>query len=75
VKTLAAGLAPHWICVNAVCPTGVDTPLHLNLPIIEAFIGKPDGTREDMIFPARSLNLLRPFPGSSRRRSRTPCSS
>jgi (+)-trans-carveol dehydrogenase len=57
-KTLAAELAPHWIRVNAVCPTGVDTPLYLNEGIIKAFTGKDGGTREDMRWTATSLNLL-----------------
>jgi (+)-trans-carveol dehydrogenase len=57
-KTLAAELAPHWIRVNAVCPTGVDTPLYLNPAIIKAFTGKENGTRDDMRWTAMSLNLL-----------------
>jgi (+)-trans-carveol dehydrogenase len=58
VKTLAAELAQHWIRVNAVCPGGVDTPLYLNDNLMETFVGHPGATREEMDFPAKTLNLL-----------------
>jgi (+)-trans-carveol dehydrogenase len=59
VRTLAAELGPHWIRVNAVCPTAVSTPLFLNDAHIKAFCGPdPSKTYEDMKWPAQSLNLL-----------------
>ena len=59
VRTLAAELGPHWIRVNAVCPTAVSTPLFLNDAHIKAFCGdEPGKTFEDMKWPSQSLNLL-----------------
>jgi (+)-trans-carveol dehydrogenase len=62
VKALAAELAPHWIRVNAVCPTNVATPM-LHNPFIQSMFtgGNPDATIEDMVFPATATNLL-PIP-------------
>jgi (+)-trans-carveol dehydrogenase len=62
VKALAAELAPHWIRVNAICPTNVATPM-LHNPFIQSMFtgGNPNATVEDMVFPATATNLL-PIP-------------
>ena len=62
VKALAAELEPHWIRVNAVCPTNVATPMLHNQFFQSMFTGgDPNATVESMKFPATATNLL-PIP-------------
>jgi (+)-trans-carveol dehydrogenase len=59
VKSLAADLSSNWIRVNAVLPTGVNTPLYVNEFNVGRFVpGNPDATIEDMKVPATALNQL-----------------
>ncbi|MBO0805399.1 MAG: mycofactocin-coupled SDR family oxidoreductase [Nocardiopsaceae bacterium] len=61
-RTLACELAGHFIRVNAVCPTAVDTPMIQNETVYRAF--RPDLAepgREDVAGGFREMNLL-PIP-------------
>lgn len=62
VKTLACELAPHFIRVNAICPTAVDTPMIHNEALYRSF--RPDLAspgREDVKAGFAAMNLL-PIP-------------
>lgn len=63
MRTLALEVAPHFIRVNAVCPTTVDTPMALeDLGLRKRF--RPDlenPTVEDMIPPSKDMHLF-PIP-------------
>ena len=62
VKTLACELAPHFIRVNAICPTAVDTPMIQNEALWRSF--RPDLAspgREDVKAGFQEMNLL-PIP-------------
>jgi (+)-trans-carveol dehydrogenase len=61
VEALAVELAPHWVRVNAICPTNVATPMLHSQQLIDKFAGRAGGTLEDVIFPATGMNLL-PLP-------------
>lgn len=62
VKSLAADLAPNWIRVNLLAPTGVNTILMVNDFNAKRFApGKPDASVEDMKVPAQAMNQL-PIP-------------
>jgi SDR family mycofactocin-dependent oxidoreductase len=59
MRTAAIELAPHWIRVNTVCPTTVDTPMIQNEPIYSLFMGgKRGATREDAEQGFTALNAL-----------------
>jgi len=61
-RTLACELAEHFIRVNAVCPTAVDTPMIQNEALYRSF--RPDLAspgREDVKDGFRQMNLL-PIP-------------
>lgn len=62
MRTLAMELAPHWIRVNSVCPTNVDTPM-INNPSFNSLFagGKSDATQEDSIPALKAMNAL-PIP-------------
>jgi NAD(P)-dependent dehydrogenase (short-subunit alcohol dehydrogenase family) len=62
VKTLACELAPHFIRVNGICPTAVDTPMVDNEALRKLF--RPDlesPGRDDVKAGFASMNLL-PIP-------------
>lgn len=62
MRTLAGELAPHWIRVNSVNPTNVDTLMINNDAYNTLFSGgKPDATQEDSIPALRGMNAL-PIP-------------
>jgi (+)-trans-carveol dehydrogenase len=62
VKSLAADLAPNWIRVNLLAPTGVNTILMVNDFNASRFApGVPNATIEDMKSPAQAMNQL-PIP-------------
>jgi (+)-trans-carveol dehydrogenase/(-)-trans-carveol dehydrogenase len=59
MRTLALELAPHWIRVNSVHPTNVDTPMIMNDATFRLF--RPDmehPEREDMAEAALAMNAL-----------------
>jgi (+)-trans-carveol dehydrogenase len=59
MKTLAVELGPHFIRVNTVHPTQVNTPLIFHEPLYQAF--RPDlenPTRDDFIEPSIGINLI-----------------
>jgi SDR family mycofactocin-dependent oxidoreductase len=61
-RTLACELAGHFIRVNAICPTAVDTPMIQNQTLYRSF--RPDlenPGREDVKAGFREMNLL-PIP-------------
>ena len=61
-RTLACELAGHFIRVNAICPTAVDTPMIQNEGLYRSF--RPDlehPGREDVKAGFRAMNLL-PIP-------------
>jgi NAD(P)-dependent dehydrogenase (short-subunit alcohol dehydrogenase family) len=59
MRYLAVELAPHNIRVNAVCPTGVETPMILNQPMLSQMAGDdPEATRTDAEQAARHMHLL-----------------
>jgi (+)-trans-carveol dehydrogenase len=61
-RTLACELAGHFIRVNAICPTAVDTPMIQNEALYRSF--RPDlenPGREDVKEGFRTMNLL-PIP-------------
>jgi (+)-trans-carveol dehydrogenase len=62
VKTLACELAPHFIRVNALCPTAVDTPMIQNEALWKSFRPDLDAPgREDVTAGFAAMNLL-PIP-------------
>jgi (+)-trans-carveol dehydrogenase len=62
VKTLACELAPHFIRVNAICPTAVDTPMIHNEALYRSFRPDLDNPgREDVKAGFTAMNLL-PIP-------------
>ena len=61
-RTLACELAPHFIRVNAICPTAVDTPMIQNEALYRSFrpeLASPG--RDDVAPEFQSKNLL-PIP-------------
>ncbi|MGD9959282.1 mycofactocin-coupled SDR family oxidoreductase [Nocardioides sp.] len=59
MKTFANELAPHWIRVNSVNPTQVDTPMIMNDEIFAMF--RPDlesPGREDIVEVSTGMNAL-----------------
>jgi (+)-trans-carveol dehydrogenase len=61
-RTLAYELAPHFIRVNAICPTSVDTPMIQNEALYRLFRPDLDNPgREDVKAEFQSKNLL-PIP-------------
>ena len=61
-RTLACELAEHFIRVNAICPTAVDTPMIQNETLYRSF--RPDRAspgREDVKAEFQTMNLL-PIP-------------
>jgi (+)-trans-carveol dehydrogenase len=61
-RTLACELAPHWIRVNAICPTAVDTPMIQNDAMYRLL--RPDledPARPDVSGTFQQMNLL-PIP-------------
>lgn len=59
MRTFANELAPHWIRVNSVNPTQVDTPMIMNDEIFRMF--RPDldaPTREDIVDVSIATNAL-----------------
>ncbi|CDP86151.1 MULTISPECIES: mycofactocin-coupled SDR family oxidoreductase [Mycolicibacterium] len=62
MRTLAGELAPHWIRVNSVNPTNVDTPMIDNDAYNTLFSGgKPGATQQDSIPALKAMNAL-PIP-------------
>ncbi|OMC05251.1 3-ketoacyl-ACP reductase [Mycobacterium sp. NS-7484] len=62
MRTLAGELAPHWIRVNSVNPTNVDTLMINNDAYNTLFSGgKPNATQEDSIPALKGMNAL-PIP-------------
>ncbi len=62
MRTLAGELAPHWIRVNSVNPTNVDTLMINNDAYNTLFSGgKHDATQEDSIPALKGMNAL-PIP-------------
>jgi SDR family mycofactocin-dependent oxidoreductase len=62
MRTLAGELAPHFIRVNVVHPTAVDTPMVHNKATYDLFMPDPkDRTREGISGPMAALNML-PIP-------------
>jgi (+)-trans-carveol dehydrogenase len=62
VRTLACELAPHFIRVNGICPTAVDTPMIHNEALYRSF--RPDLAspgRDDVKAGFQQMNLL-PIP-------------
>lgn len=58
-RTLACELAEHFIRVNAVCPTAVDTPMIQNESLYRSFRPDlPSPGREDVKDGFRQMNLL-----------------
>jgi (+)-trans-carveol dehydrogenase len=61
-KTLACELAEHFIRVNAICPTAVDTPMIQNETLYRSFRPDlPNPGREDVKAGFQTMNLL-PIP-------------
>jgi (+)-trans-carveol dehydrogenase len=61
-RTLAYELAPHWIRVNAICPTSVDTTMIQNQTLYDIFRPDLDAPgRDDVAAKFQSINLL-PLP-------------
>jgi (+)-trans-carveol dehydrogenase len=61
-RTLACELAEHFIRVNAICPTAVDTPMIQNEALYRSFRPDLDNPgREDVKEGFRTMNLL-PIP-------------
>ena len=59
VKTLAWELAPHFIRVNAICPTAVDTPMIQNEALRKLFRPDLDNPgRDDVAAGFQAMNLL-----------------
>lgn len=57
-KALALELGPHWIRVNAVCPSTVFSPMVNNQATIDLFSGGEGGTAEKASFPAQAQMAL-----------------
>src|SRR6516164_9367647 len=61
-RTLACELAEHFIRVNAICPTAVDTPMIQNETLYRSFRPDlPNPGREDVKAEFQTMNLL-PIP-------------
>jgi (+)-trans-carveol dehydrogenase len=61
-RTLACELAEHFIRVNAICPTAVDTPMIQNETLYRSFRPDlPNPGREDVKAGFQAMNLL-PIP-------------
>jgi len=61
-RTLACELAEHFIRVNAICPTAVDTPMIQNETLYRSFRPDlPNPGREDVKSGFQTMNLL-PIP-------------
>ena len=61
-RTLACELAEHFIRVNAICPTAVDTPMIQNETLYRSFRPDlPDPGRDDVKAGFQTMNLL-PIP-------------
>src|SRR5215469_1147002 len=61
-RTLACELAEHFIRVNAICPTAVDTPMIQNEGVYRSFRPDlPNPGREDVKAGFQTMNLL-PIP-------------
>jgi len=61
-RSLAYELAPHWIRVNNICPTSVDTTMIQNQTLYDIFRPDLDSPgRDDVVEEFRSKNLL-PIP-------------
>jgi len=61
-RTLACELAEHFIRVNAICPTAVDTPMIQNETLYRSFRPDlPNPGREDVKAGFQTMNLL-PIP-------------
>jgi SDR family mycofactocin-dependent oxidoreductase len=61
VKSLAIGLGPHNVRVNAICPGSVATPMLINQQQLDRFSGRRGGTIENMKTGSRVMQLL-PIP-------------
>jgi SDR family mycofactocin-dependent oxidoreductase len=58
-RSLAIELAPHWIRVNCVNPTTVDSPMVMNDPLYKLFAPELEhATREDFDARSRQMQLL-----------------
>ena len=61
-RSLAYELAPHWVRVNNICPTSVDTTMIQNQTLYDIFRPDLDNPgRDDVVEEFRSKNLL-PIP-------------
>lgn len=57
-KALAIELGPHWVRVNAVCPSTVFSPMVNNQVTLDLFSGGPGGSAEKAAFPALAQMAL-----------------
>jgi (+)-trans-carveol dehydrogenase len=59
MRALALELAPHWIRVNSVHPTNVDTPMIMNEATMRLFLPEVEHpTREEFGTSAQQMNAL-----------------
>ena len=59
MRTLAIELAPHWIRVNVVCPTNVNTPMIMNPHTMRLFVPTSDApTLDEFESAAKQMHVL-----------------